>query len=207
MGNIGPTPYYTPSLVDVHIETIMKSLVKKLWWLDVAYGRAQRITRTVGSKTYKAPAVFSGYGYSANDKGEIEEVHENYENEYIEVLPDAGIGNFSFFYMLEPQVLHMEFMRQGYIQAPFALIFWLDFRKISTDVWRRDTEAIKQQIIKCLNRETVFSSNCTLELTKVYETAEQIYREFTIDEIDNQFLMHPFFGFRFEGVLKFEEPC
>lgn len=207
MGNIGPVPQYSVSLVDVHIETIMKSLVKNLYWLDVAYGRAQRITRTVGSKTYKAPAVYYGYGYSANDKGEIEKVHENYENEYLEMLPDSGIGNFSFFYMLEPQVLHMEFMRQGYIQAPFALIFWLDFTKIYGAPWMRNTEAIKAQIIKCLNRKTTFSSNCSLELTKVYETAEQIYKEFTIDEVDNQFLMHPFFGFRFEGILKFEEPC
>ena len=43
--------------------------------------------------------------------------------------------------------------------------------------------------------------------TAIYELAENVYRGFTLDEIDNQFLMHPFGGFRFEGVLSVNQPC
>lgn len=184
-----------PAFADVHIKTMALSLMEHLDWLDVAFGRAQRIIKTAGSKPYKIPAVYLG-----TDEGK-------FKNEYIELSPDSRIGNFSFFYMLEPETFKIEFNHQGYVRAPFALIFWFDLRKIYDAVNIRDTETLKQQIIKCVNRQTRFTNGAHIELTRVYETAEQIYREFTLDEIDNQFLMHPFAGFRFEGVLKFEEPC
>lgn len=184
-----------PAFADVHIQTMMASLEEHLPWLDVAFGRAQRITKTAGSKTYKLPAVYLG-----TDSGK-------FKNEYLELSPDSKIGNFSFFYMLEPETFNLEFNRKGYVRAPFALIFWFDLRKVYTVVNLRDTESLKQQIVKCINRQTRFTNGAHIEITKVYESAEQIYREFTLDEIDNQFLMHPFAGFRFEGILKFEEPC
>ena len=187
--------FENPAMADVHIQAMMASLKENLPWLDVAFGRAQRINRTVGTKSYRVPAVYLG-----TDTGK-------FKNEYLELSPDAKIGNFSFFYMLEPQLLKIEFQRQGYIRAPFALIFWFDLRKVYEATNIRDTETLKQQIIKCINRQTRFTSHGMVELTRVYETAEQIYKEFTLDEIDNQFLMHPFAGFRFEGVLRFEEPC
>jgi hypothetical protein len=44
-------------------------------------------------------------------------------------------------------------------------------------------------------------------LNRIYERAENIYRGYTLSEIDNQFLMHPFAGFRFDGILEFDELC
>ena len=187
--------YEDPAFADIQIQAIMKSLEENLDWLDVAFGRAERITRMAGNKKIKIPAVYLG-----SDK-------DKFKNEYLELAPDSRIGNFSFFYMLEPETLRLQPYQQGYIHAPFALIFWFDLRKVWESVNTRNLEFVKQQIVKCLNRQTRFTNHGRLELTRIYNTPEQIYREFTLDEIDNQFLMHPFAGFRFEGVLVFEEPC
>jgi hypothetical protein len=47
----------------------------------------------------------------------------------------------------------------------------------------------------------------TIVINRIYELAENVYRGFTLDEIDNQFLMHPFAGFRFAGELGIDETC
>ena len=92
------------------------------------------------------------------------------------------------------------------IQTPFSIIFWLDYRSIfnSSDV--RNKEEVKRQILDTLNGAFVLKEG-TFKINKIYELAENIYRGFSLDEIDNQFLMHPYGGFRFEGELKVQETC
>ena len=187
--------FLNPAMVDTQVQAIMASLKANLTWLDVAFGRAQRITRMIGDKKYHHPAIYVGTQSTG------------FKNEYLEVMPDSKIGNFSFFYMLEPQTYAAERFRQGRIKAPFALIFWFDLRKVWNSDTNRDTETLKAQIFKCLNRQTVLGHNGTITIARVYETPEQIYKEFTVDEVENQFLMHPYAGFRFEGFLIFDEEC
>ena len=184
----------TKSLADNYFSIINEELLSQLPWLEQAYGRAELVKRTSGNKILKAPGIYVGVSRK--------------KNEYLELFPDSRIGNFSFFWPLEPQILSTTPYQQSKIQVPFALIFWFDLRKVYTDyVAGRDTEYLKAQILKCLMRQITLPNNAYITLGKVYETAEKIYKEFTIDQIDNQFLMSPFAGFRFEGVLYFEEPC
>ena len=44
-------------------------------------------------------------------------------------------------------------------------------------------------------------------INRIYENAESIFKEYTLDEIDNQFLMQPYCGFRFTGEIEIEEEC
>ena len=39
------------------------------------------------------------------------------------------------------------------------------------------------------------------------EGIKNIYRGYSLSEIDNQYLMHPFAGLRFDGILEFDEIC
>ena len=41
-----------------------------------------------------------------------------------------------------------------------------------------------------------------ISVNKIYTLAENIYRGFSLDEVQNQFLMSPFGGFRFECDLQ-----
>ena len=92
------------------------------------------------------------------------------------------------------------------IKTVFSVIFWFDYRKIYNDASIRNKEDLKRQILDVLNGGFRLR-NGSYRINKVYELAENIYRGFSLDEIDNQFLMHPFGGFRFEGELSIEETC
>ena len=81
-----------------------------------------------------------------------------------------------------------------------------DYRKIYNDASTRNQEDLKRQILDVLNGGFLVR-NGSYRINKVYELAENIYRGFSLDEIENQFLMHPFGGFRFEGELSIGETC
>lgn len=71
-----------PELLDRIIGNIQNGLVDNLPWLDFAFGRAERLVKmNANQKRYYTPNVYSG------------------KNEYMEVCPDAGIGNFCFFWV------------------------------------------------------------------------------------------------------------
>ena len=93
----------------------------------------------------------------------------------------------------------------GY-KSPFSVIFWFDMRTITNDPNNRNREAVKQEIMRVLNGGFWLKSG-SMQINKVYEKAENIFTGFTLDEIDNQFLMHPFAGFRFAGELGISETC
>lgn len=115
-------------------------------------------------------------------------------------------GNFSFFWIDDPQDVSWESGVSIGLKTSFSLIFWFDFRKIFNDASDRNKEAVKRQILDVLNGG-FWLKHGRLKITKVYELAENIYRGFSLDEIDNQFLMHPYGGFRFYGELSIGESC
>lgn len=178
-----------PELLDRIIGNIQNGLVDNLLWLDYAFGRAERLVKmNANQKRYYTPNVYSG------------------NNDYIEVTPDANIGNFCFFWVDDPQNISWERGVDIGIKTVFSVIFWFDYRKIYNDASIRNKEDLKRQILDVLNGGFRLR-NGSYRINKVYELAENIYRGFSLDEIDNQFLMHPFGGFRFEGELSIEETC
>jgi len=184
-----------PVMLDRIIGEIQKGLVETLPWLDVAFGRAQRLTKELEGRRIITPNVYCGgwKGHGAND--------------YLEVSPDSHIGNFSFFEIEDPQTIDAgPWARE--IKAPFSLIFWFDLTRVYGEATNRNTEWLKAQILRVLNgREGWHLTEGRILINRIFERAENIYRGYTLSEVDNQYLMHPFAGFRFEGVLEFSELC
>lgn len=189
VNNVKAPVVNNPELLDRIIGNIQNGLVDNLLWLDYAFGRAERLVKmNANQKRYYTPNVYSG------------------NNDYIEVTPDANIGNFCFFWVDDPQNISWERGVDIGIKTVFSIIFWFDYRKIYNDASVRNKEDLKRQILDVLNGGFRLI-NGSYRINKVYELAENIYRGFSLDEIDNQFLMHPFGGFRFEGELSIEETC
>lgn len=184
-----------PVMLDRVMAEIQSGLVDNLTWLDVAFGRAQRLQKMVNGNRIITPNVYCG-GWNGHG-----------DNDYIEVSPDAKIGNFSFFEIDDPQTIDVgPWARQ--IKAPFGLIFWFDLIRIYGEPDNRNIEYIKGQILRVLNgRAGWHLPNGRIVLNKIYEKAENIYRGYSLSEIDNQYLMHPFAGLRFDGILEFDEIC
>lgn len=184
-----------PVMLDEIIGEIQKGLAENVLWLDAAFGRAQRLSRVVENKRLITPNVYCG-GWNGHG-----------ENDYIEVSPDSKIGNFSFFEIEDPQTITAgPWARE--IKAPFGLVFWFDLTRVYHETSNRNTEQLKSDILYLLNgRAGWHLKNGRILINKIYERAENIYRGYTLSEIDNQYLMHPYAGFRFDGLLEYEELC
>ena len=182
-------------LVDAMIAELQQVLAANLYWLDAAFGRSQRLVKKINGKQVITPNVYCG-GWNGHG-----------ENDYIETSPDSKIGNFSFFEIEDPQTIDAgPWARQ--IKAPFGLIVWFDLTRVYNTATNRNTEKLKAQILHVLNgRAGWHLTGGRIIINRIYERAENIYRGYTLSEIDNQFLMHPYAGFRFDGLLEFAELC
>lgn len=177
-----------PQLFDKVIAEIQRGLADNLGWLNHSFGRAERLVKMVGTKRVYTPNVY----VSGND--------------YLPLSPDSTLGNFSFFVLDDPQKVDWQPGIQGSYNVPFSLIVWFDMRTITDDVNNRDTEAVKAKILHILNGGFRMRYG-RITINRIYERAENIYNGFSLDEVENQFLMHPYAGFRFTGEMFVEQPC
>ena len=182
-------------MLDRVIGDIQQGLVDNISWLNAAFGRSQRLTKMMNGKKIVTPNVYCG-GWDGHG-----------ENDYIETSPDSKIGNFAFFEIEDPQTIDAgPWARQ--IKAPFGLIVWFDLTRVYNTATNRNTEKLKAQILRVLNgRAGWHLSGGRIIINRIYERPENIYRGYTLSEIDNQFLMHPYAGFRFDGILEYDELC
>ena len=175
-----------PHLFDAAIDEIQSSLASNIDWLDTIFGRCERLVKIIEGKKY-----FSANWY---DKG----------NDYILVAPDENLGNFVFFTLDEPtDLIDYAHGDNTLCRIGFSIILWCDLRTINVG---RDTEDVKEQMLKTLNGHT-YLRNGHFIINKVWQKAENVFEDFDYDEIDNQFFMHPFAGFRFEGELEVDTSC
>lgn len=178
-----------PELLDSIIANIQKGLAENIGWLDYVFGRAERLVKfdTNNRKIY-TPNVYVG------------------GNEYMEISPSSDIGNFCFFWVDDPQNVSWEAKINVGIKTNFSLIFWFNFNRIYNSADQRNKEELKKQILDVLNGGFWLKKG-RITVNRIYELSENIFRGFSLDETDNQFLMHPFGGFRFEGMLEVSESC
>lgn len=176
------------------LDEINSHLKKSLPWLDSTYGKSERLAKSVGGIIKHIPGIYVGNQGSA------------LKNEYLDMFPDSQKGNFSFFWFPDPQEVGGYPRSHNQIKAPFSLIFWFDLRKVFESDINRNKEGLKLEILHALGR-SLFLTQGRVQIDKVYELSENIYREFSISEVENQFLMHPYAGFRFEGILYYTQPC
>ena len=184
---VNPQPTY-PIFADRIIIQIQDFLLDKLIWLNRSFGRAQKLVTMKEKKKYIYPGI-----HIRNEK-------------YINVFPDRKLGNYSFFVIEDPQEVDFNRNQFNQIKLKYGLIFWLNLDDVFANTSERNTEAVKSHIIKLLTRDLRIV-DARLSITQIYEEANNIYKGFNIEEIDSQFLMHPYAGFRFDGVLSFYEKC
>ena len=175
-----------PHLFDRVIADIQRGL-GALTWLDHIFGRCERLVKVIDGQRFYTPNWHAG------------------GNEYILLAPDQHLGNFAFFVLSEPQTVQWQAGERSRLKAPFSLILWVDMRKVD-DYGGRDTEYVKEQVLNLLNGR-IWLREGSMEITRIYERAENVFQGFTLDEVDNLFLMSPFAGFRFEGTLSITNAC
>lgn len=180
----------TPYLFDKVIEELAQDMKDNLAWLDASYGRAERLVKTIDGKRIYTPNVYKG-----GDQYEL-------------LLPDDRLGCFSFFVLHEPQEVLNRMQMEVRLKAPFSLIVWVDMRRVERTMQmpdERNSEYIKEQVLSVISRARL--SKGSVAVTKIYERAEHVFEGFSLDEVQNQFLMSPFAGFRFYGEMIVTNDC
>lgn len=177
-----------PVMIDKVISHIQNEIAAKLDWLDYSFGRCQKLVKTMNGGEYIYPAVYAG------------------ESEYVDVLPSEEYGNRTFFVIDDPQTIETEGMRYKRISCPFSLVCWYDITTVLNNRSQRNTEEVKRQIVGVLTNCTM-PRGARLELKRIYENPESIFRGFSIREINTQYMMHPYAGIRIEGIIYYVEQC
>lgn len=176
-----------PDLFDRVIVDIQKGLGQTLPWLNHIFGKAERLSRVNKKGKMFTPNIFLG------------------GNEYLDLSPNADLGSFCFFTIDDPEQIEWMPKITGTLTANYSIVFWIDLRK-TPYLQTRNIDQLKGEALKALNGKFLMP-NGRLTVTRIYNKAETIYAGFSLDEIDNQFLMHPYAGFRFSGVLTVNESC
>ena len=193
-----------PVLLDKVIQDIQDNLVEKLKWLNYAFGKAYKLVEhnNDGSK-FIYPAAYIG------------------NSEYISLLPNDNLGNFSWFDLYDPQEVIKVVQSLPQFTFNGALVFWFNLDSIFADSNAMYTEEIKDEIIRVLTSPGLIKNQGKLVIKNVYERFENIYKGYALEKIynnytykgdgiqsiDKQFFMHPYAGLRFEFEMITRELC
>lgn len=193
-----------PVLLDKMLQELQQKLMESLPWLNVAFGRAYKLARhDEGGNKFLYPAAYNG------------------KSEYVSLLPNDNFGNFSWFDIYDPQEITP--ISQSLPQYTFngALVFWYNLDSIYEDNDFVYTEEIKNEVLRLLTTPGIVSGASRLNITKVYERFENIYKGYSLEKIynnwaykgegvaayDKQFFMHPYAGLRIEFNITTRNLC
>lgn len=185
----------SPVLLDKALQEIQAILLSKLKWLNYAFGRSYRLVEhTINGNDFVYPAVYNNAG------------------EYLSVLPNDTLGNFSWFDIYDPQDIENTVLSKAKITITGAIIFWYTLDSIYDDASVLHTEEVKNEILSVLGTPGYLSSGSHIELTGISERFENIYKGYLmqsgeIPSLDKQYFMYPFAGLRVEFKLTIQKIC
>ena len=168
---------HNPKMFDKAVLPIQNALASAFPWLDHIIGICETLIDKKDNKPFKSANYYIGGG------------------QYEQIMPCEELGNFSFFYLRDPQVFGAK--DQNLVKSPFSLVIWYDLTNVLPEYDERNTEQIKGQIMGVLNSLRL----PYLKITKIWEKPTNVFTDFSYDPTSNQFLMHPFTGLRIDGEM------
>lgn len=179
--------YENATLLDAVLLEISTALKAKLTWLNNSYTAAQKLAKKAENKNFFYPAVYTG------------------QNEYLGLLPDGHLGNYSFFRLIDPENIKFYPRNVNIITTNFDLIFWFNLAKVYPTDKGRNIENVKQDILKAFR--DMYLTRSSVQLTEVYKEAKNIYDDYTINEETESFMEHPYGALMFRGSITYKELC
>lgn len=182
-----------PVNIDRPIQEMQQALAG-LGWLEKSFGRSfqsyETVTGPLGKKTNVYPEVWQGLG-----------------EDLLNVLPNDNLKSQSFFRVHEPQEC-IDYVADGYsmMQAVVSIIFWFNLKEIDPSIDYRYIEILKAQAQRVLTN-MLFSPDSSIKILRIWETPEKVFEGYSMDNVRDQELVHPFGGFRFETELTYREDC
>jgi hypothetical protein len=93
---------------------------------------------------------------------------------------------------------------QNNVKVKYSIVFWFNLDKIFPGKKDRNTESLKEQIVRVITRELRLTTG-RIDIRQIFEQPENVYKGYSLKEIDSQYMMQPYGGMRFEGEMLFME--
>lgn len=185
--NATPQTLADPKLIDLAINRVNNELRSALSWLTTAYGVTECLEREVNGSRYTYPAIYAN------------------NNEYIDMMPDAHLGSYSFAEIADPVEMEMIVSNQpGKINCNASLIFWYDFRDVfsSEDPDEYTGRNVEDQVITVLRG---LITGVQIRDISIERKAQNVYRGYSFDQVQHQYWRRPYGGFRVNFRLRFDQ--
>lgn len=177
-----------PKLIDKALAPLIKEL-QGLSWLDSAYGKCEALPTDESFRKFK-PAVYAGRPNGSGVKWE-----------YLELLPDGKLGNYSFFDVPDRVGLSMERGDLPVLDFQAGLVVWFDFRKVyKSDHVYKTTENVKNEIL-----EVMKYSRVKLVVESTEDRVPKIYAGYEYRDMNSLFSQRPYGCFRINLRIIYNE--
>lgn len=179
-----------PVNIDKPIQEMQQALAIQLPWLEKSFGRSwESVRKDQQGKIWTYPEVWQGPGI-----------------DLLNAMPNDNLSSQSFFRVEEPiQVIAYESNRYSRMTALVSIIFWFNLEVLDPDLDYRFIELLKGSAQRVITETSC--TDATFVIQKIWEGANNVFKGYTIDQFQNQELIHPYGGFRFECLLNFLENC
>lgn len=178
------------TMLDAVMLELSIALKEKLSWLKNCYTIAHKLVKEQNKKKIYYPGVFVGGEKS---------------NKYLDLRPDGGLENYSFFRVNDPEDIQYYARNVNKITVNFDLIIWFNLKKVYPNDTGRNIENVKYEVLKAF-RQIVITRGSYI-LNRVYRESDNIFRGYTMDESKEQYMMHPYGALMINGNLIYKENC
>lgn len=172
--------------IDALLSQVNTKLTAELSWLDLALGRAEVRREQANGRTLTFPAAYVS------------------DENYVKLLPDGHLGSFSYFELLDPIDILWENNVRGKYRGTFGLVVWWDWRDYHANHETRTIENVKLDLLAVLRKQY---TGGRLIPQRFFERVESIYKGYSIEQINDIYLMRPYGALRIEGQVIYTEVC
>lgn len=192
--NVTPYKIDDPAGIDIVVKSL-QILYEEFSWLEKSFARAvirseKRKSQTGADFDYIFPGMFSRVG---------DDVHD-----YLNMMELDNYDAYSFFLALDPEEsISYEEEIQNQYRRRLDNIIWLNLEKVDNTKDYDYLEEIKHDVKNKIENNRFG----TVDIVSIEDEPEAIFREFSLETTDTQFLYYPYRGFRIQMNVTYDEQC
>ena len=181
---VPPNPVFVDKAI-VEIQTALGTIP----WLTHSFGRSYEKETNVSNEIIVEPLVYKG------------------SSEYLTVSMNDNLQAQSWFIVGDQIPIDYEANTYNFYEVETSIVFWANLKKIDSakGVNYYFAEELKNDVRTLLTNMHPKSSN--FEINRIIEDKDDVFSEYTFKQIDKQYFMYPYVGFRVDLNLIVREKC
>ena len=180
--------------IDKKIQNIQAIMKTYITWLDYSFGLVDRIVEKIEGGNIVFPAVFVSNVYDP-----------------ISMLPSDKYSAFSF-WVKKPDAEVIDEgtypVRNAALKYNVSCIFYMNLPKVHiADTWKESKSKARQDTLNFFTKNVIGLGLILKLVSIVDDDITEVYEGFTMEQIDNRFMMMPNYAIRYNFELSFYPEC